>query len=150
MQDYRNFAACFVQSVCLLTVFEPDSSLTCTISSFSSISSSEEKDIFSVSLSQKSKIGSAINLNSRVTITLLSSLQESTARHFATHRIQLDNLNSAEIQSAAVGVIEGKVVDTLEIHESVLCLIELTRVLRLSPHLNPLLYHQRTYHLGRS
>jgi len=148
MEDYRNFAASFVQSVCLMTVFAPDSGMTCTVSSFSSISSTDERSIFSVSLSKKSKMGSSIDLNSRVKITLLSSLQESAARHFANHRIPVESFNLSEIQDSSVGVIEGNLIDTLIIHESILCFIESTGILHLSPHLTPLLYHKRAYNLS--
>ena len=148
MTEFKDFSARFAQSVCLMTLQASDGEKTCTISSYNSISSSLEADLFSFSLASSSYMAGIVQISSRVRVSLLSSNQSSAANHFVKNRISNDEYDLHEIVSASIGFAEGEVTSSIPVGASILYIVTVRKIEILNSDFKPLVYRLGQYEMS--
>lgn len=147
MSNFKDYSAMHTQSVCILTsnfMTQPNS---CTISSFSPISSDKNNDFFSFSLSDSGFMATTITLGTVVRISLLTELQEEAARYFVLNRKDgpIHNLN--EVWQNSIGYITSDVISEYRIGKSILYIAKSQNIVFHNKNKIPLVYRIRKYGL---
>lgn len=147
MSNFKDYSAMHAQSVCILTsnyTTEPNS---CTISSFSPISSDKNNDFFSFSLSYSGFMATTITLGTDVRISLLTALQEEAARYFVLNRKDgpIHNLN--EVWQNSIGYINSDIISEYRIGKSILYVAKNQNIVFQNENKIPLVYRMRKYGL---
>jgi hypothetical protein len=144
---FKDYSAMHAQSVCLLTsnyIVDPNS---CTISSFSPISSDAADDFFSFSLSESGFMSTTIEIGALVRITLLEETQNEAAIYFAKQRKEGVNHRLDQIWQNSIGYINSEVISCHKIGKSILYIAKNQNIVINNTNEIPLIYRLRSYGL---
>lgn len=145
MSAFKDFSAHFAQSVCLLTSQDAGGEKTCTISSYNSVSSSLDEDLFSFSLSSNSYMAGVIEDTSHVRVCLLGSNQSTAANYFVKNRTANAEFDLSNIVSTSIGFVQGEVISNIHVGASTLYIVAVHKIEILNANLTPLVYRLRQY-----
>ena len=144
---FKDYSAMHAQSVCLLTSNYISNPNTCTISSFSPISSDIAQDFFSFSLSNSGFMSTTIDLGVLVRISLLRDTQSEVAKYFVAQRKENVIYNLNEIWQYLIGYINSEVISYSRIGTSILYIAKNLDIVINSKNEIPLIYRLRKYSL---
>ena len=145
MSVFKDFSAHFAQSVCLLTSKDGSGEKTCTISSYNSVSSSLDSDLFSFSLSSNSYMAGVVKETSHVRVCLLGSNQSNAANFFVKNRVSNAEFELSKIVSTSIGFAEGEVTSRINVGASTLYIVAVHNIEIMNANLTPLVYRLRQY-----
>jgi len=145
MTAFKEFSARFAQSVCILTHDNLGVKSSCTISSYSSVSTSLDADICLFSLTQNSFMAGIVRESSKIQIALLNHYQSDVATYYARNRFDSERFNIDRVVAESVGVITGLIAESISVGGSVVYIAEIQNI-ELSPlDFRPLVYRLRNY-----
>ena len=145
MTAFKEFSARFAQTVCLLTHDILGAQRSCTISSYSSVSTSTDVDVFSFSLAQDIFMAGMMQESSKVQITLLGRHQSNVAKYYARNRFDSDRFEINRVVAESIGVVKGSITKSIPVGSSVLYLAEVENIELFSLDSRPLVYLLRNY-----